>query len=130
MRKTSEVLNKAADLIEQYGWRGLAQEGDEDGGAWGGIGKPMCLEGGILAALGVRTDEGRYPDEGFPRSDFQACPSYRAVQQYLGGLADVWVWNDVPHRTKEEVIEVLRACAVIEEAKEKAAEPQKVEVSA
>ncbi|HJR88945.1 MAG TPA: hypothetical protein VJ782_02165, partial [Aeromicrobium sp.] len=53
----------------------------------------------------------------------------RAVEAYLN-LADIpvahggrylWNWNDQPGRTASEVVEVLRATAIIEAAKEDAA---------
>ena len=108
---TSEVLNKAADLIEERGWaKGPA--------AWAfgySPGAPVCLEGGIQAALGIDF-------EGFDPYAFQGCPSYKAVETYLEAApGEVWDWNDQPERTATEVIEVLRACAVIEASREREA---------
>ena len=118
---TSEVLNRAADLIEERGWvRGSK--------GWGIFrdDSPLCLEGGILAALGVKWDD-------VDLSEFVECPAYRAVESYLGidfdpngDLIEIWQWNDEDQRTANEVIEVLRACAVIEASREREA----VEVSA
>lgn len=121
---TSEVLNRAADLIEERGWKR------------GGMGWPMpdrpqmglCLEGGIMAASGQT-----YLDVNF--DDLWTCPAYRAVQAYLH-LSEVmerhrptddylqpaeplWRWND--HQDDaEQVIATLRATALIEAAKENA----------
>lgn len=107
---TSEVLNKAADLIEQRGWTtgingwGTAREGS-----------PICLEGGIHAAL-----EGQVP---WGTPEFEACSSYRAVKDYLvstGDLPDdepLWAFND--HSAAERVIGVLRATALIEASRER-----------
>jgi hypothetical protein len=132
---TSEVLNRAADLIEERGWT--------TGNGWPGTGNykgPLCLEGGILAALGVD-----FMDTMF--SKFQ-CPAYQAVVQYLDNEEinprhrSPWAWNDdLPYDENgrfvlatrkasreygnQRVIEVLRACAVIEASREREA----VEVS-
>ena len=120
--KTSELLNRAADEIQKYGWT-TGEDGwfrDKNAG--------LCLEGGILAAMGLEFGVGN-PE------DFWACPAYNAVADYLGleqgwdGSREVWRWNDgaivSPHAgvaTAEKVIEVLRGAAMVEEAKERAAE--------
>ena len=115
--KTSELLNRAADEIQKYGWttgpRGWCR--DKNAG--------LCLEGGILAAMGLTFDE---------ILEFWACPAYNAVADYLRLPEDweLYAWNDgsvvSPHagfaRSAEQVIEVLRAAAMVEEAKERAAE--------
>jgi hypothetical protein len=111
--RTSEVLDKAADLIEERGWR-------QGGAGWGDTpDAPLCLEGGILAALGREWHMvGNFTAT---HDEFQTCPSYLAVRSYLG-MTEVWQdvydFNDDPDRTAAEVIEVLRACAVIEAARE------------
>jgi hypothetical protein len=111
---TSEVLNKAADLIEERGWVQGGVNGIDD--PWGLAGGPVCLEGSIVAALGLKF-----------RSALYDCPAYNAVAQHLDRKpmpADapfhdsLWAWNDAPARTASEVIEVLRAAAVIEAARE------------
>jgi hypothetical protein len=120
--KTSEVLNKAADLIEERGWvRGSA--------GWPGMGPGLCLEGGMMAACGETfTSVNLF--------EFWACPAYRAVQEHLDltpgegadhqPLSPPYRWNDAPTRTEAEVIETLRAAAVIEHAREVAAERESV----
>jgi hypothetical protein len=123
--KTSEVLYAAADLIQERGWL-------QGPSGWGG--GSLCLEGGMLAAVGQR----------FGAVDmvgFWECPAYRAVMQYLGRdesraavfagdhprpIEALWAWNDEPERTAEQVIGTLRACAVIESAKETADEREAV----
>lgn len=110
---TSEVLNKAADLIEERGWiQGPTGWIIADGG-------PLCLEGGIYAALGdVR---------GWFRSEIEACPAYQAVEAYVGDhFMGLWQWNDDHDRTAEQVIATLRAVALIEAAKENAETPERV----
>jgi hypothetical protein len=114
---TSEVLNKAADLIQERGWiTGGDGWADEDSQAPG-----LCLEGAIMAAAGLRFI-GEVPQ----------CPAYRAVADYLGdevctlrvpacnyvSPTRLYIWNDESGRTASEVIEVLRAAAVIEAARE------------
>jgi len=124
MTTVSETLNRAADLIEERGWtRGGGWPTTDDEGA------PLCLEGGIMAALGLRfNDDAR-------EVDVETCPAYRAVHVYLElhddrdvegwPVVPLWMWND-DRETAAEVIEVLRAAAVIEAARENAA----VEVTA
>lgn len=103
---TSEVLDLAADKIRERGWtQGL--------GGWPGWGPDdaLCLEGGIMAALGY--------DEETPERLYRGCPAFGAVRDYLG-LGDdfLFPWNDASGRTQQEVIEVLRAAAAVERAKE------------
>ena len=48
---TSEVLNTAADLIEERGWTHIG----ESDAPWGdGADGPLCLECGVLAAAAWR----------------------------------------------------------------------------
>lgn len=121
---TSEVLNRAADLIEERGW----QKGD----GWcttRNEGAPVCLEGGLMAAMGIRVD---VLSTGALQS-LWTCPAYSAVAAYLdrdvtledrgygeaSPLEALYWWND--KSTATEVIEVLRAVAVIEAAREEQA---------
>lgn len=115
--KTSEVLNLAADAIERRGW---AQGGDNPGAVmepWGDTepDAPVCLEGGIMAAMGVGIESRK-------QEWFDSCPAYRAMREYLRPqlrhYPRLYMWNDQDGRTKEEVIEALRAAALIEQAKE------------
>ena len=116
---TSEVLNRAADLIEERGWRqGPAGWDDREGSR-------LCLEGGILAAIG----------SSFESIDlhewFMGCPAYAAVANYLEMPSGrdvpghdnraIWRFNDEFGRTQAEVVETLRACAVIEASREREA---------
>ena len=108
---TSEVLNRAADLIEERGWTQgdgwVLRESTPDA--------PLCLEGGIQAATGL---------VGQDRLDaLWACPAWTAVADYLDTL-NVYGWNDRAGRTASEVVEVLRACAAIEASRER--EPAEV----
>lgn len=114
--RTSEVLNRAADLIQGHGW-GVGADSFKAGDSG------LCLEGGIMAALGHEL-----------HSTLPSCPAYKAVAAHLNLKPGnrLYNWNDATRgyeadsRTAEEVIEVLRATAVIEAAREDA----RVEVSA
>lgn len=133
--RTSEILHRAADLIEERGWTSGSLGWYEGNDA-----APLCIEGGIMAALGVRFgwahDENNQPIESWPDDDtptkgasdiIRECPAYAAVQEYLGLNEDfdLYRWNDGwggGARTKEQVIETLRTVAVIEAAKEDVAD--------
>jgi len=133
--KTSEVLDLAADVIEQRGWTI---------GTWNNTmeNAPVCIEGGIAAALGITIDLGGTPDDGV-YTCFTTCPAYVAVQDYLGVNALLYSWNDdltavarwedgaivePPQyaHTQAEVIETLRAAAAVERAKEESLEGSEV----
>lgn len=106
----SEVLNLAADEIERRGW---TQAGESDD-PWGFEGGPVCAEGGLCTALGWRANlYGAAPETGLTRQ-----PAVRAFGEYLGTERRIFYWNDATGRTQEQVIEALRACALIEKAKE------------
>lgn len=114
--KTSEVLNLAADAIETRGW---TQAGDDPWGMQDPTG-PVCLEGGIAAVLGI---DCTHPEGahlmGAGYEDLVRCPAYRSVKSYLAvDRGFLFSWNDARGRTQAEVIEVLRATAVIEAARE------------
>lgn len=111
---TSEVLNRAADLIESRGWvQGSA-------GMIIATDSPLCLQGAIGAAAGMAESPDARHSSGAPVYDYlvtQTCPAGDAVRAYLG-YGKPWMWNDHHERTATEVIEVLRAVAVIEAARE------------
>lgn len=107
---TSEVLDLAADAIQMAGWT-------QGPNGWPGHGFPsgdhsICLEGGIMAALGYEED-----NRGML---YRGCPAYAAVQEYLGLERDrfLFYWNDHVAESQEQVIEVLRAAAAVERVKE------------
>jgi hypothetical protein len=67
-----------------------------------------------MAALGMTYDG---------HADVLRCPAYNAVRDHLQwdrslGKSYLFQWNDEPGRTASEVIEVLRATALIESARE------------
>lgn len=129
----SETLNVAADLIQLRGWKA--------GGGWAFDDRgPLCLEGAIAAAMG----DGLL-DYGFGNCSIgpNLCPAGMAVRDYLNlgdyvnpsevrpaGDNHLYTWNDrqkwdcdletaVPVRTATEVVEVLRATALVESARER-----------
>lgn len=112
--KTSEVLNRAADLLEERGWRkgdwGLDNDGEPSGA--------LCLEGAVIAAMPMK--ERLFHRGGVMYSTYDECPAGLAVERYLDSKpgAGGYNWNDAEDRTASEVIEVLRACALIEAARE------------
>src|SRR5688572_29613133 len=109
--KTSEILNAAADEIEFRGWTtGLNGWDTREG-------RPVCLEGGILAAMNLELSE---------HHKMRNCSAYKAVQSYLGIESHVGLYNFNDLSTKDKVIEVLRSVAVIEEAKELDRTPESV----
>lgn len=112
--KTSEVLDLAADKIEVVGWgTGVNTWENRDGAG-------LCLEGGIIAALGRSFTPGT--ENFIDTPELWACPAYVAMASYLETRAELWRWNDAQGRTAEEVVEVLRAAAAVERAKEESLE--------
>jgi hypothetical protein len=120
--KTSEVLDRAADLIEERGWGSGPTSVMGVGGA--------CLIGAMYAASndGAFADDECAPYVWIAKSDpgLSAFHYLRHLDGYIYRPADLWHWNDTPGRTASEVVEVLRACAVIEASRER----ESVEVSA
>jgi hypothetical protein len=112
--QTSETLDKAGDQVE----RGWAQ-----GQLVNSLGQ-VCAIGGIATALDLRCGCGQNNNAchglAYPDSDE---PALVALARHVGGagftpIDDITAWNDEPGRTAAEVIEVLRAAAVIESARE------------
>lgn len=91
MASTSEILNRAADLIEEQGW-------------WNGR---ATSSSGICALLAIA--EAATNNEA-------STPPCAAFEAYIG-TDHIPRWNDT-RDSEAEVIEALRACAVIEAAKE------------
>lgn len=117
--KTSEVLDLAADKIQQHGWT-------QGHTGWPGpvnLG-PLCLEGALMAALGLDRDIFMEQGSGITATlEFINCPAYQAVSSYLADRRDepresIFWWNDEDGRTAAEVIEVLRGVAAVERVRE------------
>lgn len=128
----SETLNRAADLIEERGWT-------QGPGGWYALNRyPLCIEGAIYAVL---VEEGSEPPTyGATKSEaVNLCPAGQALREYLrlGPMKRIshadgthslvgvrlYSWNDARAEDARQVIEALRATAVIEAAKEKEAVP-------
>lgn len=82
------ALLEAADLIEEYG---------HAKGVLGKRGEPMCALGAIDAAVGREND--------------LAYTADTVLRRYLK-TANIVGWNNVPERTKEEVVDALRDAAL------------------
>lgn len=112
----SQVLNNAADYIQTFGW-------SQGTGWYPECGEPACLEGSIDVAASA---------QGRTVASFQlATAATDAVSNYLtdrypdavnqsAGVVFPFAWNDRFGRTATEVVEVLRAVALIEAAHEDA----------
>jgi hypothetical protein len=97
---TSDTLNKAADELQANGWMSPHVSVGPN---------PTCAQVAI-GRVGRTVAEKDAAD--------------RALWTHIGGtcVGDIWRWNDADGRTAEQVIETLRAAAVIEAAKETADE--------
>ena len=100
---TADILDKAADLIEQRGWA-QGYFVDHRGG--------LCARGAIYAACGMEPD----PDPHVRIVEWPgwnpADPAWDALCQLDTAVDDfAEMWNDAPERTKEEVVSALRAAA-------------------
>ncbi len=120
--RTSEVLDRAADLIEERGWT-------QGGGGWFPeslpCDAPLCAEGALKAACveAAALEGGHYTDFHYGRDWMKTgeqTGALRAVRNYLDDASPVFAWNDEPGRTGPEVIAVLRAAAVVEADRETA----------
>lgn len=91
---TSEILDLAADAIQREGW---ARAEDPTG---------LCIVQSVYRA----------------GADSRAREVLLAVEEYLDWnfLRDgyIWQWNDTVARDEQHVVEVLRAAAAVERAKE------------
>jgi hypothetical protein len=95
--KVGQVLLKAADYIEKHGWC-QKEAFSPDGRA--------CMLGGIYAACG-----GEFREAGL----IDTPPNYdKAVERIVKFAPELGGWNDQPHRTKNEVVAVLRKAAYAE----------------
>ena len=92
----SEALNRTADSRERDGWLSMSTPSSV---------KPTatCTQVAIHRVMAGEAD---------PDADWAV---YQAFWAYVGGksLADIWKWNDAPGRTATEVVEALRAAAII-----------------
>lgn len=87
------LRNKAADLIEEYGWQ-QCNYGDTRRG--------FCATGALMYAGGA------VPTDGVLLSDLVYDELSGPLMETFGGLIS---WNDARGRTKDEVIALLRGKA-------------------
>ena len=90
---TSEVLNTAADLIEERGWH-------QGGDGFGPDGQ-LCVINALYTA---------------GRKDWHEA--WERTKEHVGIQYALDEWNDAEGRTAVEVVAVLRAAALVEAAKE------------
>jgi hypothetical protein len=109
LRKTIDaaaIIDRAADLIEKYGWRK---------GAYGNTATGFCIEGAMIAASSITGERYEMTKYGVivPRATDDA---FIAFSKFVG-VSRPAVYNDHSGRTKEAVLASLRACAAIYRAK-------------
>ena len=100
---THEVLDLAADIIEEQGWTqgpdGWPDNPDDTG--------PVCIEGALTRAMGL--------DYFADCAKVVESPAMRVLSAHLGrALIHPFEWNDQEGRTAEEVIAALREAADLE----------------
>jgi hypothetical protein len=106
---TSEILNRAADLIDAAGLakgKHINRKGC------------LCSAGAMYAAVGIEPKWGRAPEE-WPgwtvAGDSEVRVAFDAFGWWLIArgfdAADAADWNDKKGRTKEEVVAALRGAA-------------------
>lgn len=93
----ADVLNRAADLLGEWGWcKGAARHEDS-----------FCLLGAIAFAANG------YPPRSSAITDADCTDLYVTAKEILrpftGG--ELGIWNDEPGRTKEQVVAKLREAA-------------------
>lgn len=109
--KTSELLDRAADVLNHDGWTQFTR------GA--GLGTAHCVLGGIDWAHPTSSD----CDKEKPDAWWRAVGAMATAVGPAHPKGDNWTvaeWNNAPERTKEEVIAMLRAVAATERAREAA----------
>jgi hypothetical protein len=95
---TAEILNKAADVIDERGWT----QGEYENCAGG-----VCARGAIFVAVGLNPLAAAFGSDSAACSDAE----YTSVRfrNWLGVM--ISGWNDDSGRTPEQVTSALRECA-------------------
>lgn len=112
---TSDVLHRAADLIEEFGWCKSVAARDSEGAKVSPLSNraiSFCLAGAITRAA---ADLGYEGSAGYPY-DNELAPDYQLADKVWGGhcldLATAsWNFNDKA-ASKAEVVNALRSKAV------------------
>lgn len=95
--EVSGILNRAADVIVERGW--TTGEIQDRRGA-------VCLVGALNLAI-----TGNSLDPVFGNRKWSLAEAY--LREVTDAPGHAWEWNDVPGRTKEQVIGALREAARI-----------------
>jgi hypothetical protein len=114
--KPSEILDKAAELLEEKGWC-QRREMDPSTGA-------MCARGAIKRAIGARTirlDKAYFLDDLREEEDHVVAMHAMRYVKETTGADHIPHWNDSPMRTADEVITSLRHAAKFAKEDEDAA---------
>lgn len=101
--ETAEILNKAADVIEERGWyQGLSQDPDGTG---------VCALGAICVAVGLDPHALAELGEGDDAAARAGVEAADALEDWLGLDLPVTQWNDEYVDTAEQVVTALREAA-------------------
>lgn len=104
----SEVLNKAADLIEPEGaWTQKAWARTPEGDGVSPVDRRAycwCMVGALRKVLGYDPLSARPPTRFFTDE-----PAYKRLVKRFGPA--LGLWNDAPERTQAEVVAALRKAA-------------------
>lgn len=103
------IIDEAIEYLQTKGWCQLALFKRQLGG-------PACLEGSLLAGIGCPEESAMYPIHNWlsPENDALLTQAHRILDDIVheqSGLyfSDSFVyWNDIPGRTFEEVIAVMK----------------------
>lgn len=110
---TSEVLDKAADIIERGGLcKSKLQAGDA-----------RCARGAIMDAMGMTISGFFISEPKFRAVDYTLARAIYGNEHVSDAVAH---WNNAPERTADEVIAMLRAVAATERARERTEIPPRM----
>jgi hypothetical protein len=115
--KNSEILSKAADVIDERGWVRCAMFASQDYAA------ACCADGGLWVAVNVDPREPldsannpavelAYDAEDALAALLAGCPPEQFYP--MTSFEVITSWNDDPERTKDQVIAKLREAAQAE----------------
>lgn len=103
--KDYEVLEAAAEYIEQHGW---IQETLTDGEA-------VCIVGSMYGVCGYLSEINEHLKIEMVKEPFDLLASYMKSQEIAS-------WNDAPERTEQEVLDALQKAAKLGRIREDCAE--------
>jgi hypothetical protein len=96
MTQVAQVLNRAADLIEENGWF------QKDS-----FGRCLCA----AYAINQARREGPYPVSQ-EREALTTLLAHLGIVEQFKPILRVVTWNDAPGRTQQEVVDALRGAAL------------------